>query len=750
MNSMILIALTAANDISSVLSLIVLILKVAVGLGAVIFVHELGHFLVAKACGVKIEKFMIGFDIGGYKIAWRRGETLYGIGIVPLGGYVKMLGQDDDPAHIAEQMKKSEVSSASAEGVEVVGPKGEKYYVDRRSYLAKSVPQRMAIISAGVVMNVIFAFIFAVIAYGMGVPYVPSIVSETSSGSPAWRAGLETGDEIVQIGDTANPTFTQLRGGVTLGDLENGIPVVVKRAATGETERIRLFPEHGSGELATIGLMNLPKTLTLSKVPMFEQSAAARAKLVLPQASELSSGKAKFQAGDTIIRIGDLPVKSYGEYAAQLTANPDKPLHITVRRSSPKSNEIEGKSDSENVGQELTFEVPPQPLDRFGLVMNMGPVAAIQKGSPAESAGFKEGDQIELVDGQPMAVHGAEEGANAWDSMSLPRYAQRAAAESRELEFTVKRSAGKVSESNQVTIQVAPVRPAMFSSFHSPGAPLAVNAVGIAYHVGNEVVGVVPDSPAAKAGLKVGDKIIVAKITYPPDSKGNVEDRLDVRFVEDEPGWLGRLVRSVFGGGEKEPRVEPSWPMLVDAVQLAADGTKVELTVKRSGEEEPRTVTLEPAPSEGAHLAARGFSFEPIEKIRTAQSFGEQIQLGWQETTEALGMVFRFLQKLGTQVPLTALGGPGTIAMVAGNEASKGLPSFLVFLTMLSANLAVLNFLPIPLLDGGHLVFLAYEGIRRRPAPEKFVIAMHMLGFVFIITLMMFVIGLDIQRIWNL
>ncbi len=445
-----------------------------------------------------------------------------------------------------------------------------------------------------------------------------------------------------------------------------------------------------------------------------------------------------------------MPVKSYGEYAAQLTANPDKPLQITVRRPPPKSEESEEESDSEIVGQELTFEVPTEPLHRFGLVMNMGPVAAIQKGSPAESAGFKVGDQIELVDGQPMAVHGAEEGANAWDSMSLPRYAQARAAESRELEFTVERSAGKVSESNQVIIPVEPIRPAMFSSFHSPGAPVAVNAIGIAYHVGNEVVGVAPNSPAAKAGLKVGDKITVAKVTYPPDSKGNEQDPLDVRFVEDEPGWLGRLVRSVFGGGEKEPRVEPSWPTLVDAVQLAADGTKVELTVKRSGEEESRTVTLEPAPADGAHVEARGFNFELIEKIRTAKSFGEQIQLGWNETTEALGMVFRFLKKLGTQVPFTALGGPGTIAMVAGSEASKGLPSFLVFLTMLSANLAVLNFLPIPLLDGGHIVFLAYEGIRGRPASERFVVAMHMLGFVFIIGLMLFVIGLDVQRIFGL
>jgi regulator of sigma E protease len=71
------------------------------GLGFVIFVHELGHFAVAKMCGVKCEKFYLGFDIGGYKLAkFQRGETEYGIGILPLGGYVKMLGQDDNPSQL--------------------------------------------------------------------------------------------------------------------------------------------------------------------------------------------------------------------------------------------------------------------------------------------------------------------------------------------------------------------------------------------------------------------------------------------------------------------------------------------------------------------------------------------------------------------------------------------------------------------------------------------------------------------------
>jgi len=109
-------------DVSGMMSLAGVILVVALGLGAVIFVHELGHFLVAKACGVKCEKFMIGFDIGGYKISHKWGETEYGIGILPLGGYVKMLGQDDDPAHIADEMKRCEVSAASPDAAEVTGP----------------------------------------------------------------------------------------------------------------------------------------------------------------------------------------------------------------------------------------------------------------------------------------------------------------------------------------------------------------------------------------------------------------------------------------------------------------------------------------------------------------------------------------------------------------------------------------------------------------------------------------------------
>ena len=79
-----------------------------IALGMVIFVHELGHFVVAKLCGVKCEKFYLGFDIGGWKFCkFRWGETEYGIGILPLGGYVKMLGQEDNPARLREEIERA-------------------------------------------------------------------------------------------------------------------------------------------------------------------------------------------------------------------------------------------------------------------------------------------------------------------------------------------------------------------------------------------------------------------------------------------------------------------------------------------------------------------------------------------------------------------------------------------------------------------------------------------------------------------
>ncbi|MEC9093987.1 MAG: site-2 protease family protein, partial [Planctomycetota bacterium] len=226
----------------------------AMGLGFIIFVHELGHFLAAKSCGVKVEAFYVGFNIPfpklfgvtiipQYLLKFTIGETEYGIGNMPLGGYVKMLGQEDTPSKAEDEAAKptqntnaEEAQSPEPETLEL--PAGKD--LDPRDYRAKSVVQRFWIISAGVIMNLLTAPIFATLAYSWGVPEIPARVGHVLAGGPAYQADFRPGDEIVQIGDTA-PTSA-----VTFSDFAeaNALAGISKKAVhyivrSPGTEKIR-------------------------------------------------------------------------------------------------------------------------------------------------------------------------------------------------------------------------------------------------------------------------------------------------------------------------------------------------------------------------------------------------------------------------------------------------------------------------------------------------------------------------------
>ncbi len=687
---------------------LLVILQVSLGLGTVIFVHELGHFAVAKMCGVKCDKFFIGFDVGGYKISRQWGETEYGIGILPLGGYVKMLGQDDNPANIAEQVRESEVSGESNNTTkEIVGPDGEKFVVDSRSYLAKTVPQRMAIISAGVIMNVFFAVIFAAIAYGLGVPVVPSIVSHVAPGSAAYEADIRPGDEIVAIGETQNPSFNQLMQSVTLGDLENGLEFKVRRAATDEVESINLLPRQNSGRLARVGIAS-PFTLRMSEVkPVFDDSSAANA-------------SSAFQAGDEIVAVNGQQIDDYHEWLAQLVQEVDQPIEVTVRRGgTPPEDDRFGKREG---GEIVSMTVPAQPMVRLGLAMEMGKIVAVQKNSPAAEKGLEPGDFIDRISyADDTAASQALAGKEFDDPIALPEQLRQMADDNRTIRLSVRRSTSGGDgrqESEKIDL---PLRTVTWNEpAGSEDDPLSAPALGIAYRVLNRVRNVLADSPAAKAGLQGGDVITQAEFILPEKKKGKKLDALK------------------FGVDGKH-----NWPVFVELLQQQYPGTEVKLTYKRDGE--VATTTLAPAVAEGQFVVSRGFNFTQIKRLKIANTLGEQFQLGFDNTKDSLSMVFRFLRKIGSQIPISMLGGPITIAKAAGYSAFEGPGKLLLFLTMLSANLAVINFMPIPMLDGGHMVFLAWEGIRGRPASEKFVVALHTVGFVCIISLMVYVLGLDLN-----
>ncbi len=198
---------------------------------------------------------------------------------------------------------------------------GDEFQLNPRSYLAKSVPQRMAIISAGVVMNVIFAVLFAMVAYGMGVKYLPCVISEVVPGSPAWRVDLQAGDKIVRISDIDNPRFRDLQTDVSLGDPTRGVPIQVNRSGVDHTLPFTVYPDR-STVLPTIGVVS-PRSLTLfAKDPTVPGSSAAKTEPPLA-------------GGDQIVAIEGQPITAYSELVRTLAANPERQLQLTVRRQVP-------------------------------------------------------------------------------------------------------------------------------------------------------------------------------------------------------------------------------------------------------------------------------------------------------------------------------------------------------------------------------------------------------------------------------
>jgi regulator of sigma E protease len=173
--------------------------------------------------------------------------------------------------------------------------------------------------------------------------------------------------------------------------------------------------------------------------------------------------------------------------------------------------------------------------------------------------------------------------------------------------------------------------------------------------------------------------------------------------------------------------------------------TQVQLTWLRSTER--KTAALKIVDSKNHYDEQRGLSFYGAKRIRRADNWSSALALGFRETTDRLREVLRVLTSLVTRrLSPTNLSGPAGIIYAAGSFASEGVPMLLIFLTLLSANLAVLNFLPIPALDGGHMLFLAAEWIRGKPVDEKLQIRLTIAGVLCLLSLMVFATMMDIGR----
>ncbi|RJP80931.1 MAG: RIP metalloprotease RseP [Candidatus Zixiibacteriota bacterium] len=227
--------------------MILTLLAFIVVLGVIIFVHELGHFLAAKAVGIRVETFSLGFPPKA--VSRKVGETEYVIGWVPLGGYVKMAGMVD------ESMDEKPLTGAPWE------------------FMSKSYPQKIFVISAGVLMNFLLGIlIFFLLTWFIGIAQVGGpVVGAVVPGLPAADAGIQEGDTITVINGQEIATWQEL---TDIVHPAAGESLMVRWVHEGETREALLVPQERTfpqgDSTVTLGLIGINPRANFEKVGLFE------------------------------------------------------------------------------------------------------------------------------------------------------------------------------------------------------------------------------------------------------------------------------------------------------------------------------------------------------------------------------------------------------------------------------------------------------------------------------------------------
>ncbi|MCC6907556.1 MAG: site-2 protease family protein [Phycisphaerales bacterium] len=670
-------------------------LLLLLGFSLVIFVHELGHFAVAKWVGIKVEQFAIG--MGPAALSWRKGigfrsgstqgaydaalrkgvpaselgETEYRLNYLPLGGYVKMLGQEDlDMAAIVD---------------------------DPRSYSSRPVWARMCVVSAGVVMNLIFAMVLFVICFMWGIKTPPPIVGGVQPESLAAvtmpqnaqdhgivTPGIQPGDRVVSINGEPVKTWEQVLMSAALAKPGQSLRVVVDRGGVELT--FDLMPrEDQQTQFLALGL-----TTTQSNRIIDFKPGSESAEVVSATFKRAGLDDVRVEPGMVLSEVNGRPVDAVWQLSQAIDESNGQDIGLTFTSTGGDGSQHASlRPDPDFMIAQVQHDSAWYALRH---VLGLVPAPSIMAAAPEREgkAGPRAGDIIKRI-GDIRWPRVDEVGQVLVPHAVAPMVVLRGGEEVT-FEVSVRRNGAVGFQSSDMPATSPPIVADTLSTLPA-GEGEAVSA-----------------APAAALNLMPGTRLV----------------SIDGATV---PTWRDLFIAL-------RAAVDPDEPTTISLTyELPVPGSPIESTKWTISPEAARSLL---ALQWHSQLAVN--VFEPMQEVQKAANPIEAVQMGFDRTWSMIVTTYQTLDRLvrGT-VDVKQLKGPVGIAEIGTQFAGQGLPYLLLFLGIINVNLAVLNFLPIPIVDGGLMVFLIIEKLKGSPVSVQVqnaatVVGLLLIGSLFLVT----------------